>query len=495
MRYNIYRNNTLLTSINPDDSSFLLQRKEEGTLVQLEFSTDTYVDLQIGDYIYKGETRQLYTLFNKPTIHTSPNQHRYICVFEGSIARMKHTTCLLLTESEGKVYNDYTFSLTGNARTFLLFLVENLNRNEGDFSAGEWEDTETVTIQFNNWTVYEAIEEIASQLEISWYVTPEGAINLKEKVNEIPYLFTIGNLSGIVSLSITRVVSEEISTVVYGFGGSQNMPPRRSDGITYDSVNLADNRLFFGTDSRLEKNVGLYGIREKVVEFPDIYPSFTGEVGQVIDTFSFLDNSIDFDINEQLAAGIPPKVTFLSGMLNGMTFNISYDSNQIALEPLEEQGTTYPNETIGFHKDDTYTITDIIMPQSYVEAAQIRLQEHTQEWIDNNSKPYDVYEALLDEQYMRMYDIRLELGDTIRIVSEEFGIDAMFEIKELRSNINNPYKVTLKFGDKLPIPLVNGIRNSTFTNRQNVYNISRTMVSTSEVTNIIGGETPTWQQL
>jgi hypothetical protein len=144
---------------------------------------------------------------------------------------------------------------------------------------------------------------------------------------------------------------------------------------------------------------------------------------------------------------------------------------------------------------DTYKIYDIQMPDSYIAAAQDRLRQATQDFLDDYSIPADVYTAQVDEEYLRINEIELSLGIMIRIVNEEFGIDNMYEIKDLQRNINNEYKYTIGFGEKMPSGLISSIKNNNFTQKQTIYNINRTMVTSNEVTNIIGGETPTWEQL
>lgn len=491
---NIYRDNILLTSVAPESSSVLRQRKNEYDFIQLDFFVDTYVDLQIGDRIYFSKTNSFYTLNSKPNVSSTPRNYRYSCRFEGALHEFEKVQVFLDTVTETKTYRDYSFSLTGTAETFLHFIIENLERAGYSYEIGAYETTEPVTIQFNNWNVREAINEITGTLGIEWCMVGD-TLHFKKVSSELAYVFMVGRYNGFTSLERTRLQSKELYTVVYGYGGTQNLPPRES----YDSTTLFENRLMFaGVDgeSKLTNNIELYGRRETVQEFPDIIPEYTGTVQTLSSLYTFTDTGIDFDINEQLIPGLEPKVTFLSGSLMGLSFGITVaDGNTITLTPITEESGTYPNATIKMTVGDTYKIYDIQMPDSYIVAAQNRLQQATQDFLDDYSTPADVYTAQVDEEYLRINEIELSLGIMIRIVNEEFGIDNMYEIKDLQRNINNEYKYTIGFGEKMPSGLISSIKNNNFTQKQTIYNINRTMVTSNEVTNIIGGETPTWEQL
>ena len=62
MFVNIYRNNIAVASVKPLDSSELSQQKQLEDLVRLNFELDTYIPLQIGDYIILDKTSQKYYL-------------------------------------------------------------------------------------------------------------------------------------------------------------------------------------------------------------------------------------------------------------------------------------------------------------------------------------------------------------------------------------------------------------------------------------------------
>lgn len=501
MFYSIFRNNALVVRVRPDDNSELSQQKQTEDLIRLNFTLEEYIDFKIGDYIVFAKNSQRYYLNKKPRTVESPKNYRYECIFEGAIHALQNTKILLTTpKTGGGNYTDYRFPLTGNARTFLQFIVDNLNRNGGNFIAGEYTDTKTITVDFNNWNAFEAITVLAEQLSFAWYLQG-NTLHFKEMAINTGYIFRVGRGSGFTDLTRMRVESKNIITVLYGFGGIKNLPPRSVDeGVEYDSQCLTENRLYFdGEDgqSKLSNNVDKYGIIEDIKEFDDIVPEFTGTV-QVLNSNlnEFYDTTVLFDINEYLLPGIQPKITFLTGKLIGMTFPISFDATtkKITMDLFTDESGQYPNAVICLTVGDQYKLFDIGFPEAYIIDASDRLRAATQSYLNDNSKPQELYEGSVDEEYLRSHNIILNIGDVIRIISGAFGIDNGYEIKALTQSITNPYVYKITFGDVLPKSLLSLLKISQFKTDQNIQNIKNESITNNDITNNIG-EAIAWEQL
>jgi len=499
----IFRNNTLVAAVKPLDSSELQQEKQTKDQIMLKFVLSDFVDIRVGDYISFEKTKQIYVINQSPEIIESPKNYNYTCYFEGAIQNLYKTKILLETEkAEGGYYRDYKFSLTGNSQTFLDFIVSNLNRNStSEIITGDFEPTETKTFEFNNWNAFEAITELSSSLNFNWYLE-SNVLHFAKKQNNITHLLQVGRRKGAIELTRMKVSNNNIETVVYGYGGTQNMPPRvNADGLSYDSNLLKENRLCFdGVDgeSKLEKNVELYGRIESVQEFDEIHPKRTGTVTGITENLrTFYDTNIEFDINETLISGINPKITFNTGKLAGLTFNISFDNSTkaITVDYYSNESGQYPNEIIFASIGDSYKLFDVIMPQNYIDEAKVLLRQTTQDYIDLQSKSVEAYEAKLDPQDLQENGTVLNIGDTIRIVSDIFKIDDFYEIKELTQNISKPFNYSIKFGDILPKSLLYLFRTNNFSIQQSIYNVSNNSVTNNQLTNVIGGETLVWQPI
>lgn len=502
MIYTIFRNGAIVTEVKPNKNSELSQSKSTEDVIKLNFTLVDFVKFKIGDYIVFPKTSQLYVLNAFPKVTESPKENKYECIFQGGLHEFtKYKVFLNTAKVNGGSYRDYSFPLTGNAQTFLSFIVDNLNRNGGSYVAGVYAETDTITVNFNNWNVYQSIYTLSESLGFDWYLDG-NVLNFDKRTEQTAYTFQVGRRLGLIKLTRSKIESASIETVVYGYGSTDNMPPRTADeGQTYDSPLLTENRLAFdGVDgeSKLTKNVDLYGIRESVQEFDDIKPEFTGTVSAIDSESSliFFDTSINFDINTQLLAGVFPKITFLTGKLIGLTFNIAYEleTAQITMDIYSDESGDYPNELIHAEVGDTYKIFDLIMPAANIASAKIRLQAAVQSYIDASAVPLVYYSSKMESFLLEEQKIKLHIGDIIRIVSPAFELDGLFEINSLTQNIINKYEYTIKFGDIIPKGLLATLKISNFTTDQEIYNVNKSIVTNNQVTNIVGDEI-TWEEL
>ena len=490
----IFRNNLKIADVKPLDNSELSQKKQTEDVIRLSFVLVDYVNIKINDYIVLGKSGQKYYITKKPNVSEQIDNYEYECIFEGGLHLLRRTKCFLETVTTSKTYRDYKFPLTGNAETFLRFIIDNLNRNGGVYSVGVFKSTETATVDFNNFNIFEAISAISSVLGFEWYLDG-SALNFDKPSKNSLLTLQVGRGLGLTKLDRLRVDSEFTETVVYGYGSTENVPQRS----VYDSDLLTENRLYFdGVDgeSKVELNTDLYGRIESIQEFDNIKPEFTGAIESLVDTFSFIDNSIDFDINEQLYPNLSAKITMLTGKLIGRTFTINFYNlvKQITALVVNEESGDYPNDILGFSVDDQYKIFNIALPDAYIQTAAVRLETATTEYAESKSKALTLYEAYLDEYYARANSVELFIGDLVRIVSAKFEIDNAYEIKELTQNINNPNIYNIKFGDVIPKSLVNVLLNTNFETEQNIYNVTNNTINDNDVTNIIGDEV-VWENL
>lgn len=505
----IFRGGSPVVTVKPDSSSELLQTKQLTDTVTLNFRLSEPVQINTGDYIVYDKRGvsgggsvppSVKYVLRKPHKRTdSPNDYRYECVFEGEMHALDNTVCLLTTnKADGSHYTDYKFPITGNAKTFLSFIVGNLNRTGGQYSAGVYKDTATITAEFNQWTVTEALAYLSENLGISWRLD-NGTLHFDDVHNSSALTLQLGRLGGLVSVTRDRITSKNIETVVWGYGSTDNLPPRSAaSGATYDSSVLSENRLAFagdGGESKLSKNTDVYGIREAVKEFDDIKPEYTGSVTALnaTDVMQFTDTNVPFDINSYLLSGINPKITFLDGLCIGFTFGITYQASTSTylLQAYADERGSYPNDLIKPAIGDTYKLFDIAFPEVYITEAQERLRQATQDYLDTASRPLEAYSAVLDERFMQGNNVTLYIGDYIRISVPSFGLDGIFEIKELTQKITEPYKYQIKFGDILPINLIAQLKMRNFTVNNAIYKVSRSQITSNNVTNIVG-DTLVW---
>lgn len=487
-----------LLTVKPLASSELVQSINGDDYVRLNFVLASALDVPIGAFIILNDTATKYTILDTYRRETAPNDYLYECICSGVIHEFVHAYCLLRTEKPtGGSYVDYTFSLTGNAQTFLQFIVENLQTVGIPIVAGIAKATDTRTILFDTWNCLQACQAIAEELGFGFYVSA-GVLHFNSREVNTYHTFQVGILAGIRLLTRFRTETDNLRTCVYGYGATKNLPLRTGAGVTYDGALLTENRLSFvgvSGESKLCKNTELYGIRQDIQEFEEIYPTHTGTVTAIgSSVYGFKDNTFPFDINVYLLVGIPPKLTFLSGLLTGRTFNISQTSGiEFLLDAVTDESGSYPNDAFFPQVGDAYTIFDIYFPEVYLTEAQDRLRQATQAYIDTVSVPQCAYEAKLDPQYILQRGIRLRIGDVVRIVSAEDGLDDLYDIKELTLPcFTSPQDYTIKFGAYLPKSLLTRLKDVAFVNRNTIANIQGNAVTNNSVTNIIG-DSFTWK--
>jgi len=488
MIYRIFRNNISIASIKPLSSSNLVQKSEVDDYIELNFEMTNFVDFKVGDYIYYAESNSVYKLNFLPNIVNESGKYVYSCIFQGNIYDLNKVKCFLDTDKGGGLFNrDYNFELTGNAKTFLEFIVSCMNREYSGYVVGEYDDTSVETISFNNFNVYQAILAVQEKFSFRWRLENK-TLHFKEKQGDYAYLFKVGRLQGFTSLERLRTSESKIITSLYGYGSTDNLP------VDYESDGLYDRRLSFTGEegfSKLSKNIDKYGIIQEVVEF-DIRPEYTGSI-TAIDASNirlFYDSNVDFDINNNLLPGVVPTVKFISGNLSGTEFPITYNSNtgSFTVDVVTKDDISLPNETIKFKVGDQFKILNISMPSQYVIDAENELQQATSDYLDKWSQPQQYFEADVDRQYIGKNNIKLKLYDIIRCVAPAFGIDNLYPIQELTQNIADPDDYNIKFGDILPKSLLTRLEIANFNTSNSITNISNTTVNTNDITNIIGDE-------
>ncbi|WP_181127822.1 hypothetical protein, partial [Parapedobacter indicus] len=202
------------------------------------------------------------------------------------------------------------------------------------------------------------------------------------------------------------------------------------------------------------------GPEEEIVEhtvfFDNIFPSRTGTVTALgVDELSFVDNTLDFDINDQLA-GTPAKVSFVSGQLASFEFEITeyiHATKTITIKRIDDDPAYpdgVPHAPLVFAVGDKYVLLDINMPASYVTDAESRLLAAGQSYLDENKVDRHEYSAELTPLWVLQNAPNLRLGYTINIKDAELGIDKDLRIAGWQRDLQQPAKYTgLKLTERI----------------------------------------------
>lgn len=420
--------------VSIDVNTVLRQAITGEDYIEAVFTTTTFIELFIGDYILLGTKK--YTILKEPSINKlKTNAFKYTIKFESDQYRFMSILYLLKNEAE--------FYLLNDLRGFSELLVSNLNRVFGEnyFSLGDSPVTEVKNINFNNNNCFEVLQKIADEFEVEYQLSDDGkVISYVEKiVNDTGLVFQFKQ--GLRNINRLKVQERNLITRLYAFGSTRNITNE------YGSKRLKINPI--------ENNIGVFGTHEAIINFDNIYPRKNGSVTTATAINKFIDTSMDFDLRDQLIPGVTAKCTFNTGDLAGYEFEIaSYDHTTKEFDLIifkDDTGLILPNEVRKVKVGDKYVLHDVKMPQVYITNAENELLEKATKFLNQNSLPSVIYEIKPDVSYFRENLINLKIGDVIKVLDQNFKIEVDTRVISIQKPIVNPYDVTIKVGDKLTV--------------------------------------------
>ena len=425
------------------------------------------INFYLGDKILAYGSK--YVLNKLPTITKTNGYYEYVLQFEGPQYLLLDVQWVLPI---GTVYNDY---YNGDCEDFLDILIENANR----IFPGKWvkgtfpADTEFKNLDFTGKNCLDALQTICSEwqteFEFSVSQTEVITINLKTVGSSFPYTFKYGRTGGLYTLTRKNVDNKNIITRLYVYGGTDNL----GQNYGYNRLLLPDttrNTSYIQDATVVQHN----GIKEGYVTFDDIFPNRIGTVSGVdtddpeSKTSTFQDSSMPFDLaakDEQgntiyMIAGVTPKIHFNTGNLAGYEFDITdydHETKTFTIRKFQdESGNLFPG-TFLIGTGDKYIITDINLPDSYIEEAETELYNKALDEYALNCTPQVSYELKIDEKFLSQFSGSLvvtnlfEIGDSIFVQDDELGISRAIRITSFSRNMLRSYGYELTIADKVTV--------------------------------------------
>jgi len=460
MTVTIYRN-TIAQAIVPLDENTVFTHKlmgEHKTVVDTIVAAPLVI--QIGDYIeHKGERFYINT---PPQVEKINNfTYSYIINFEGEV----YTLFNKLFMDEGQA----DFSYHGSPNDLLLLLLDNINSIDAGWTIATVDNAPEQLLSFSGDTCRSALTKIAEAFGMEYRLAGKNIYLQKSVGSPTTLTFEYGRGKGLYSLTRNSIDDKSLVTRVFGFGARKNLDIDYRTGAT---------RLVF-EERKLEANTGLYGIREASVTFDDIFPQRTGTVTGVdgSDRNKIVDSSLDFDVNDQLIEGTVAKIVFKTGALAGYEFEINrYLNSSKTIEFntfTEENGYQLPNALNYPEVGDEYTLVDISMPQTYIDAAELELKTRTQEYLEENSAPRVTYALNLDDKYVRDNGIELNIGNLIQIIDTDLGVNASIRVSEVSYPFVSPSTISAVISDTIPYTIQERLIADTVDNKTIIVNVDR----------------------
>lgn len=404
-----------------------------------------------------------------------------------------------------------TFDLTYSIKDFVKVIIYNMNRDypgEWVFDDKDCPETEPKTVSFSCQNCLQTLQNECKDFDVDFQITTDkdGIHHIKigkfgsvvTPPNGEKY-FQWGRGHGLFTLVEGKVDDKAIITRMYGEGGTNNIPtayrnyserlqlpyPQRlnkhdhklSDGTVVKAktmqIGCTDDNKRYIEDAALSKKIG---VEEDAIQNDDIYPRRTGKVTALgDDVYTFMDDTMDFDLKASnsngttyLIDGTSAKITFITGRLAGREFELhDYDhsAKKFILKPYKDaRGLVFPtSNTTAFQirEGDQYKITDIIMPDSYIEDAEEDLWFYVYDKFLQAKQARAQYALTFSRSYFienmpKDSDSCLFTpGDYVPIKDERFNLEKNIRIQKVERNLLLRHDYTLTISDTATISIIN----------------------------------------
>lgn len=438
----------------------LSQKLLNQDLVTITVVSAIPIEFNIGDSIQLfGNT---YTINRLPKIEKRGNYY-YEVEFEGQMYALMRAQYLLYDNTGIAIESDFSYMAT--LEDVIRLAVTNLNRVYGDnaYQFGECPNTAVKNHIIQGENVLAVLQRVCNDYGYEFELKYSDSIIINAgSIGEIKSIsFRYGAGKGLYKLERQLVQDKNLFTRLYAYGGTKNLKPayrnfsRRLKLPGNDQSYIQDNNA-----------INALGLIEATKIFDDIYPHRIGTVTAVTGVNSFVDNTMDFDLNAvdqgqklYLIPGNPAKIHFNTGNLAGYEFELaSYDNNTktFTIKSIkDDRGYQFPSTDSAFSigVGDEYVIVDIYMPQTYIDNAEQELYAKASALLAEGSVFKANYTCDIDPLYAKVNEIEVIPGDYIHIVDEELAIDRNTRVISLKRDIIEPYKWTIELGDQVNISI------------------------------------------
>lgn len=200
------------------------------------------------------------------------------------------------------------------------------------------------------------------------------------------------------------------------------------DSINIDQIGLRSASQFFETDDKANGVIEIYptieemeigGVRVDEID-EGVAPDDDGRFGDnetVKNVDIYLKKAIDFDINDLKDNDF--SISMKDGMCGGRTFKVASSTKvdgrwRLTIERVKDDALELwlPYKDYPIKKGDHFVLTGITLPDSYVNAASLKLLKYAIALIDKNDYTRYVYQPKVDELFMARQHDQAQADDT-----------------------------------------------------------------------------------
>lgn len=459
----------------------LSQKLLNEDVVSLSVTSPTPISFMLGDTISVFGSR--YILNRLPKVRKE-GIYTYDLEFEGEMYALRRAQFLLYDDTGVAIEGE--FSYMGNMEDVARLAISNLNRvyGNGTYVLGSFPNTEVRNHVISSENVLAVLQRICSDYGYEFELIYSGGVTTLNigSVGSVKLIaLKYGAGKGLYQLERQLVDDANIFTRLFAYGSTRNL---KSTYRNFSKrLKLPNNDQSFIQDNDA---INSLGVIEATKIFDDIYPRRTGVITSVSGINSFIDTTMDFDLNATdgqgqslyLIPGNLPKVHFNTGNLAGYEFEITsynHSTKSFTLKYYQdERGMRLPSNDAAFALTvgDEYVLLDIIMPQSYVDAAEAELQSKATELLSQGKSPKAKYACAIDPIYAKQNELTLKPGDYIPLQDDELGINRDFRVLSVKRDMIEPYRWSIELGDEVTVSLATYLVENTIAHEK-IININQ----------------------
>lgn len=232
------------------------------------------------------------------------------------------------------------------------------------------------------------------------------------------------------------------------------------DSINIEQIGLRSASQFFDTDDKTNGVIEIYptieemeigGVRVDEID-KGVAPDDDGRFGETVKNVDiYLKKAIDFDINDLKDDDF--SISMKDGMCGGRTFKVASSTKidgrwRLTIKRVKDDALElwFPYKDYPIKKGDHFVLTGITLPDSYVNAASLKLLKYAIAFIDKNDYTRYVYQPKVDEIFMaRQHDLAekdttgvikslhdtLKAGDLMEFEDTDLRIGGVISIDQL----------------------------------------------------------------
>lgn len=470
----IYRNEVEIADVVVSDRSSHVKELMTHDYIPVTFTLADYVAIKKNDSIIEDGVTYWLDMDAVPTINKETGGYEYSLQFHSIIRRF--ADYILKFDNDGMSEVEFTLTHTG-ASHMALITAELQRAGLGPFSIGE-APTAYKTITYNCVSIFDALNMIAEAYELEWWMDGDvfnlGKCKLGTEI-ELQFDRELDSID-------YNKASEKTVTRLYVFGSTRNIPTdyRTSEGSVYTA---AENRLRMRNNGVAVDYVEIVGLPtiEGVQVFEDIYPRQNNAVDainvEVVPATATTQETYFYRIKDadglvltqnDILAGMPLKLQFTSGLLNGRDFELILKEIEgttwYEIKYVQEGNRVIPNGILKPSIGDTYTIYNFNPTGAFAAmtaTAEQELYDRAVETLQGMGAEL-VYNAATRSIYCEDHEIDLEIGQSVALKmvygNEELIIHS--RILSYEKSLANKYEATYSIGDSSKYSRIGSIEKS-----------------------------------